>query len=53
MNTRQSAELDECRIFKKIQKLAEEWENNWSVLFAPEISINAPIKIENESKEAF
>ena len=47
----QSAEFDELKIFKKIfQKLAENWENSRSVLSAPEISLDAPIRIESESE---
>ena len=34
----------------KIQKPAQYWENNWSVLSASEISLNTPMKIQNESK---
>ena len=40
-------------MFRKIfQKLAQNWENSRSVLSAPEISLDAPIRIESESKEA-
>ena len=53
LNSIQSAEFDEFKIFRKIfQKPAQNWENSRSVLSAPEISFDAPIRIENESKYA-
>ena len=51
MNSIQSAEFDELKIFQKLfQKPAENWENSKSVLSAHEISLDAPIRIEIESK---
>ena len=51
MNARQFAESDEFKIvLETFQKLAENCGNNRSVLSAPEISLDAPIKIERESK---
>ena len=53
LNSIQSAELDEFKIFRKIfQKPAQNWENSRSVRSAPEISLDAPIRIECESKYA-
>ena len=53
LNSIQSAEFDEFKIFRKIfQKPAQNWENSRSVLSAPEISLDAPIRIESESKYA-
>ena len=53
LNSIQSAEFDEFKIFrKKIQKPAQNWENSRSVLSAPEISLDAPIRIESKSKNA-
>ena len=49
----QSAEFDKFKIFRKIfQKPAQNWENSRSVLSAPEISLDVPIRIESESKYA-
>ena len=51
MNSIQSAEFDEFKIFrKKNQKPSQNWENCISVLSAPEISLDARIKIESERK---
>ena len=53
LNSIQSAEFDEFKIFRKIfQKAAQNWENSRSVLSAPEISLDAPIRIESLSKYA-
>ena len=49
----QSADFDEFKIFRQIfQKPTQNWENSRSVLSAPEISLDAPIRIESESKYA-
>ena len=51
VNSIRSAEFDELKIFKEVfQKPAENWENSRSVLSAAEISLDAAIRIENESK---
>ena len=51
MNSIQSAEFDQFKTFRNIfQKRAQNWENSRGVLFAPEISLDAPIRIESESK---
>ena len=51
LNSIQSAKFDEFKIFRKIlQKPAQNWENCKSVLSASEISLDAPIRIESESK---
>ena len=53
LNSRHSAETNEFKIFRKIfQKPAQNWENSKSVLSVPEISLDAPIRIESESKQA-
>ena len=53
LNSIQSAEFDEFEIFRKVvQKPAQNWENSRIVLSAPEISLDAPIRIEGESKYA-
>ena len=53
MNTVESAEFDEFKIFRKIfQKPAQNWGNSRSVLSAPEILRDAPIRIESESEYA-
>ena len=54
LNSIKSAEFDEFKIFRKLfKKPAQNWENSRSVLSAPEISLDAPIRIESESKYAF
>ena len=51
LNSRQSAETYEFEFFRKIfQEPVQNWENSRSVRSAPEISLDAPIKIESESK---
>ena len=45
LNSRQSTESDEIKVFRK-----KNWEKNKSVLSAPEISLDATIKIERERK---
>ena len=51
MNSRQSAESDEFKIFgKKVKNLLRTGKITNMVFSAPEISPNAPIKIESESK---
>ena len=53
MNSIKSAEFNEFKFFQKIfQKPAQNWENSRSVLSAPEISLDAPIRIESLSKYA-
>ena len=53
LNSIHSAEFDEFKIFRQIfQKPAQNWENSRSVLSAPEISLDAPIRIESEGKYA-
>ena len=50
-NSLQSAELDQFKIFSKMfQKLAQNCENSKCVLSVPEISLDTPIGIEDESK---
>ena len=49
LNSIQSAEFDQYKIFTKIfQKPVQNWENSRSVLSAPEISLDAPIRIESK-----
>ena len=43
LNSRESAESDDFKIFGKIQKSAQNWENCRSVLSVSEISLDAPI----------
>ena len=51
LNSIQSTEFDELKIFKKnFRKPVQNWENSRGVLSAPEISLDAPIRIESESK---
>ena len=53
LNSIRSAESDEFKTFREIfQKPGENWENSRSVLSAPEISLDALIRIESESKYA-
>ena len=47
----QSAEFYEFKIFiKKFQRPSQNWENSRSVFSAHEISLDAPIRINSESK---
>ena len=50
LNSIQSAEFGEFNFLKKNQKPSQNWENGRSVLSAPEISLETPIRIESESK---